>query len=140
MSNRSEVFSIFKIFYQEIKTQFGIPIHTLRSDNARKYLSHKFQNFMASHGILHQTFCAHTPQQNGVAEPKNRHLIETTRTLLHGDVPFHFLGHAILAACYLINRMSSSVLGNQSPHSLLFPMDPNIPFLHMFCPQPCPWP
>jgi len=58
---------------------------------------------MASHGILHQTSSAYTPQQNSVAERKNRHLMETTRTLLiHGEVPEHFWGDAILTACYLI--------------------------------------
>jgi len=43
---------------------------------------------MKSHSILHQTSCAYTPQQNGVAERKNRHLVEATRTLLiYGGVP-----------------------------------------------------
>lgn len=93
MKNRSELFSIFQQFYQEVKTQFGVSIRSLRSDNAKEYLSHQFQNFMSSNGILHQTSCAHTPQQNGVAEWKNRHLIETTRTLLlHSNVPYRFWG------------------------------------------------
>ncbi|RVW90087.1 Retrovirus-related Pol polyprotein from transposon TNT 1-94 [Vitis vinifera] len=75
--------------------------------------------------ILHQSSCAHTPQQNGVAERKNRHLVETARTLLlHSHVPFRFWGDAILTACYLINRMPSSVLHDQIPHSLLFPDQP----------------
>jgi len=125
MKNRSELYSIFQQFYQEVKTQFGVSIRSLRSDNAKEYLSHQFQNFMSSNGILHQTSCAHTPQQNGVAERKNRHLIETTRTLLlHSNVPFRFGGDAVLTACYLINRMPSSVLGNQVPHSVLFPNTP----------------
>nr|KYP52069.1 Retrovirus-related Pol polyprotein from transposon TNT 1-94 [Cajanus cajan]KYP52088.1 Retrovirus-related Pol polyprotein from transposon TNT 1-94 [Cajanus cajan]KYP52092.1 Retrovirus-related Pol polyprotein from transposon TNT 1-94 [Cajanus cajan] len=48
---------------------------------------------MASHGILHQTSSTYTPQQNEVAERKNRHLIETTRTLLlYGYVPQPFWG------------------------------------------------
>ena len=80
---------------------------------------------MSQHGILHQSSCAHTPQQNGVAERKNRHLIETTRTLLlHYHVPFRFWGDAVLTACYLINCMPSSVLHAQIPHSLLFPDQP----------------
>jgi len=80
----------------------------LRNDNGREYLSHSFKNFMASHGILHQTSCAYIPQQNGVAERKNKHLVETTRTMLiHGDVPQRFwvmlfLVHVIsLIACHL---------------------------------------
>ena len=97
-------------------------------------MSHEFQSFMASHGILHQTCCAHTPQQNRVAEHKNCHLIETTCTLLlHGHVPFCFLRDVVLAACYLINRMPSSILGNQSPHSVLFPHEPSYSLpLHVF--------
>ena len=78
MKNRSELFSIFQSFFNEIKTQFGVSIRTLRSDNGREYLSHPFKHFMPCHGILHQTSCAYTPQQNGVAERKNRHLIDVT--------------------------------------------------------------
>ena len=93
-------------------------------DNAREYLSHSFKICMASRDIFHQTSCAYTPQQNGVAERKNRHLVETTRTILiHGDVPQRFCGDVVLSACYLINRMPSSVLDNKIPHSILFSHD-----------------
>ncbi|RVW45240.1 putative mitochondrial protein [Vitis vinifera] len=51
-----------------------------------------FTSFMSHHGILHQSSCAHTPQQNGVAERKNRHLVETARTLLlHSHIPHSLL-------------------------------------------------
>ncbi|RVW75736.1 Retrovirus-related Pol polyprotein from transposon TNT 1-94 [Vitis vinifera] len=81
---------------------------------------------MSQQGILHQSSCAHTLQQNGVAERKNRHLVETARTLLlHNHVPFRFWGDA----CYLINCMPSSVLHDQIPHSLHFPTQP-LYFLH----------
>ena len=53
---------------------------------------------------------------------KNRHLVETARTLLlHHMVPQRFWGDAILATCYLINRMPSSVLHDKIPHSIIFP-------------------
>jgi len=68
MKNCSELFSIFQSFFHEIKTQFGVSIQNLRSDNGREYLSESFKHFMASQGILHQTSYAYTPQQNGVAE------------------------------------------------------------------------
>ncbi|RVW36769.1 Retrovirus-related Pol polyprotein from transposon RE1 [Vitis vinifera] len=63
------------------------------------YSRSPFTSFMSHHGILHQSSCAHTPQQNGVAERKNRHLVETARTiLLHNsslpslpDQPLYFL-------------------------------------------------
>ena len=79
---------------------------------------------MSSQGIIHQSTCPHTPQQNGVVERKNRHLVETAHTLLlHANVPFHFWGDAILTACYLINHMPSSVLQNQEPYSILYPKE-----------------
>ncbi|XP_027771542.1 uncharacterized protein LOC107015253 isoform X2 [Solanum pennellii] len=122
MKDRSELFSIFKGFFAEIQNQFDVSIRTFRSDNALEYLSSQFQEFMSHHGIIHQKSCPYTPQQNGVAERKNRHLIEAARTLLiESHVPLHFWGDAVLFACYLINRMPSSSIKNQVPHSILFP-------------------
>ena len=121
MKNRAELYYIFQKFYAEILTHFYISIRVLRGDNVREYFSAPFIAFMSQHGILHQSSCAHT-QQNGVVDHKNRHLIETTRTLLlHYHVPFHFWGDVVFTACYLINRMPSSMLYDQIPHSLLFP-------------------
>ena len=122
MKDRSELFSIFESFFLEIKTQFGTSLRTLQSDNAREYLSTQFRTFLTSHGVLHRTSCPHTPQQNGVAERKNRHLLETTRTLLlHSHVPHQFWGDVVLTACYLINRMPSSTLQGKIPHQVLYP-------------------
>ena len=122
MKNRVELYSIFQKFYAEILTQFNISICVLCSDNAKEYFSAPFISFMFEHGILHQFSYVHTPQQNGIAERKNHHLIETAYTiLLHYHVPFRFWGDAVLIACYLINRMPSSVLHDQISHSLLFP-------------------
>ena len=67
MKNRAELYSIFPKFYAEILTQFNISIHVLRNDNAREYFSAPFISFMSQPGIFHQSSCAHTPQQNGVA-------------------------------------------------------------------------
>ena len=125
MKTRVELFSIFQKFHAEIRTQFNTSICILKSDNAKEYLSTPFSSFMSSHGILHQSSCAYTPQQNGVAERKNRRLVETARILLlHHKVPQSFWGDAILAACYLINRMPSSILHDQIPHSILLPTQP----------------
>ena len=125
MKHRSELFHIFQSFFNEIKTEFGVLIRVLRSDNGCEYFSHYFKQFMASHSILHQTSCDYTPHQNGVVERRNRHLIETTRTfLIYGEIPEHFWGDAILTTCYLINHMPSSVLKNTIHHSIIFPHEP----------------
>ncbi|MFS7989993.1 putative RNA-directed DNA polymerase [Helianthus anomalus] len=122
LKSRSEINSIFHEFHAYVKTQFKTSIQTLRTDNAKEYLSTDFSTYLKSQGIIHETSCAYTSQQNGVAERKNRHLLDVTRTLMiHSHVPRHFWGDAVLTAAYLINRMPSSVLRGQTPFSVLFP-------------------
>ena len=91
MKSRTELFSVVQKFFVKICNQFHTSIRILRSDNALECLSAHFSDFLSSHGILHQSSCAYTPQQNGVAERKNRHLVETARTLLlHHTIPQRF--------------------------------------------------
>ncbi|RVW64572.1 Retrovirus-related Pol polyprotein from transposon TNT 1-94 [Vitis vinifera] len=72
--------------------------------------------FLAQEGIVHLSSCVDTPQQNGIAERKNRHLLEVARSLMFSmNVPKLFWGQAVLTAAYLINRMSSRVLKFQTP-------------------------
>ena len=60
-------------------------------DNAKEYFSMSLSSFMSSPGILHQSSCSYTSQQNGVVERKNRHLVETSLPfLLHHKVPQRF--------------------------------------------------
>jgi transposase InsO family protein len=120
MKNHSKLFSVFRTFRNMIKTQFTKKIRILRFDNAKEYISSSFASYLSDKGIIYQTSYAHTPQQNGVVERKNRHLLDVARYLLfHMHVPKHFWSDAVLTACYLINQMPSSVLDGASPHSLL---------------------
>ena len=131
MTSRSELFSHFSAFCAEIQTHFHVSVQTLRSDNAKEYLSEPFQSFMLQNGILHQTSCVDTLSQNGVDERKNRHLLEAARPLLFQmNVPKHFWDDTVSTACFFINRMPSSVLNWATPYpqlfpnKLLFPIDP----------------
>ncbi|RVW57066.1 Retrovirus-related Pol polyprotein from transposon TNT 1-94 [Vitis vinifera] len=64
--------------------------------------------FLAQEGIVHLSSCVDTPQQNGIAERKNRHLLEVARSLMFSmNVPKLLWGQAVLTAAYLINRMPS---------------------------------
>jgi transposase InsO family protein len=125
MKNHSKLFSIFQIFCNRIKTQFSQKIRILRSDNAKEYTSSSFASYLSDKVIIHQTSCAHTPQQNGSDERKNHHLLDVVCFLLiHMHVPKHFWSDVVLIANYLINQMHSSVLDGASPHSLLYSSSP----------------
>ncbi|KAJ9539533.1 hypothetical protein OSB04_032266 [Centaurea solstitialis] len=105
---------------EEVKTQFGVSVKTLRSDNVKEYTSDAFRSFMLRQGIHHESSCVDTPAQNGVVERKNRHLLEVARALLFQmTVLKPFWADAIATACFLINRMPSAVLHGEIPMSIL---------------------
>ena len=96
-------------------------------------MSNEFQFFIQSHGIILQRSCPFTPQQNGVAERKNRHLLDVVRTLLlESCVPSHFWCEASSTTVYLINRLSSPTLNDDSPYFHLLGHAPNYSNLHIF--------
>ncbi|RVW31514.1 Retrovirus-related Pol polyprotein from transposon RE1 [Vitis vinifera] len=88
-----------------IETQYNAKVRVLRSDNGGEYQSSDLQKYLEGHDIIHQTTCSNTPQQNGVAERKNRHLLEVVRaSLIAAKTPISYWGEAITSAAYLINR------------------------------------
>ena len=83
-------------------------------------MNNDFVTYLSNHGIIHQITCPNTPPQNGVAERKNRHLLEVARSLMFQmNVPKYLWSEAVLIAAYLINRMPSRILGMESPSELL---------------------
>ncbi|KAL1203338.1 Retrovirus-related Pol polyprotein from transposon TNT 1-94 [Cardamine amara subsp. amara] len=133
LPSKSHVLDAFSKFYSYVVTQFGTKIKILRSDNGGEYTSNAFKEFVGKVGIVHQTSCAYTPQQNGVAERKNRHLMEVARTLLFDrSVPKQYWGDAVMTACYLINRLPTIHLGSISPYEVLNKATPFIDHLRVF--------
>ena len=120
MEKKSEVEQRFQDFFNMIKNQFHTTIGILRSDNGTEYFNKYLSTFLVTNGIIHQSTCRDTPQQNGIAERKNRHLLEVTRAIMFSmNVPKYLWGNALLTACHLINRMSSRVLQYETPVQVL---------------------
>ena len=116
MHDKSEVATMFENFYTMISTQYDSNIQFLRTDNGTEYFNETLNNFLLKKGMLHQSSCVNTPQQNGVPKRKNRHLLEIARSLLFAsNVPKRFWGDALLTSCFLINRMPSKLLQFQTP-------------------------
>lgn len=112
----------------------------LRSDNGTEYVNSRFKSYFTDFGIIHQTTCPYTPEQNGLSERKNRHIIETTRALLHHSSMLHkFWTEAVLTAVYLINRMPSNTLNHVSPFEKLFRHRPDYTLLKTFGCLCFPW-
>ncbi|GJR43759.1 putative ribonuclease H-like domain-containing protein [Tanacetum coccineum] len=92
--------------------------------------------FYAKKGIQREYSIARTPQQNSVAERKNRTLIEAARTMLADSLlPIQFWAKAVHTACYVLNRVLVTKPQMKTPYELLMGKSPNISFMKPFgCP------
>jgi len=120
MRSKSEVSDCFQNLYKMLETQYGKKVKILRSDNGTEYTNKSMQEFLKGKGIIHQTTCVNTPEQNRVAERKNRHILEVTRCLLFSmNVPRYLWGEATKTAVYLINRMPLRLVEFHTPLEIL---------------------
>ncbi|KAG7572488.1 Integrase catalytic core [Arabidopsis suecica] len=133
LPSKDRVYDAFLNFQNYVTNHFDAKIKILRTDNGGEYTSTKFKEHLEKCGILHQTSCPYNPQQNGVAERKNRHLMEVSRAMLfQKHMPKRFWGDAVMTACYLINRTPTRILNDQSPFQILNRQNPNIDHLRVF--------
>ena len=122
LKSRKEVFSRVQHFLLEIITQYETMVKILRTDNALEFTQKAIEELYLAHGIVHQTTCPYTSQQNGVAERKHRHLLDIIRTLLLAmRVPQYLWCEAVLTATYLVNRLPSAALRGAIPLQRLTP-------------------
>lgn len=129
---KSEVYDKFLEFKAMVEKQTGRKIKRLRTDNGGEYKNDKFKQFFKKSGILHETTCPYTPEQNGVAERWNRSIMEKTRCLLHDSgLEKKFWAEAVNCAVYLLNR--SPVSGsNVTPEEIWSGQKPNLSHLRIF--------
>jgi len=93
MVTKDEAFHPIKAFAKMAQTQFSAIVKIIRTENALKLeKSHAALNFFTSTGILHQTSCVQTPQQNGAVKRKHKHLLKVSMLSLPIKIIPEFLG------------------------------------------------
>lgn len=118
---KSHVFTIFCTFKAYVENLLDLKIKTFRSDGGGEFKNNKFKQYFSEHGIFHQFSCPHTPEQNGVAKRKHRHLVETGFSLIaHSSVPSQYWFEVFNIVVYLINRMPLLSPSTVSPMRLCF--------------------
>jgi len=76
-----EAFDMFQKFKILVEKQSGKSIKVLRTDGGGEYTSKVFEKFCENNGIVHEVtapYTSYTPQHNGLAERRNRSLLDMT--------------------------------------------------------------
>ena len=116
LKNKSEAFDQFVEFKAQAEKECGHYIKVLRSDRGGEYTSNSFVNFCRKHGIKKELTASYTPQQNGVAERKNRTIVEMARSMMkEKSLPTEFWGEVVAIAVYLINRCPTKAVRDRIP-------------------------
>ncbi|KAL0430611.1 UNVERIFIED_CONTAM: Transposon Ty2-GR1 Gag-Pol polyprotein [Sesamum radiatum] len=118
MRYKSEAFGRFKEYRLEIENQTNRKIKALRSDRGGEYLSSEFIDYLKENEILSQWTPPGTPQLNGVAERRNRTLLDMVRSMMSfTELPPSFWGHALETAVKLFNISPSKSIP-QTPYEI----------------------
>ncbi|GJS06710.1 putative ribonuclease H-like domain-containing protein [Tanacetum coccineum] len=102
-------------------------------DNGTEFKNSVMNQFCEMKGIKREFSVARTPQQNGVAERRNRTLIEAARTMLvDSKLPITFWAEAVNTACYVLNRVLVIKPHTKTPYEVIHGRTPLIDFMKPF--------
>jgi hypothetical protein len=133
LRRKSDAFEYFKEFRTMVGKQKGKSIKILHSNQGGEYKSRDFNKYCKDHGIVQLFTIPHTPQHNGVAERKNRTLVECARSMIKGkNLSNSFWVEAINTTVYLKNRSPTRCLDNVTPFKALYGSKPAIHNLKVF--------
>ncbi|GJT20480.1 putative ribonuclease H-like domain-containing protein [Tanacetum coccineum] len=130
---RKDNIEILKNFIKEIENLVDGKVKIIRSDNGTEFKNKVMDDFCREKGIKREYSVARTPQQNGVAERRNRTLIEAARTMLaDSKLPTTFWAEAVSTACYVQNRVLVVKPHNKTPYELFRGFKPALSFMKPF--------
>jgi transposase InsO family protein len=116
LKHKSETFARFNEFKVEEEKQSGRFVKVLRSDGEGEYDSRESVDFCKHHGIKKQTTTRYTPQKNGVAERKNRTIMNMAMSLLTTrKMSKDYWVEAVACSIYILNRSPISNVQGKVP-------------------------
>ena len=110
-------------------------IKILRYDNGEEYISNELLHICSQSGIQIQHSVPYSPQQNGVAERKNRSLKDMTTSMLEAKkLAANLWVEAMNSSVYIHNRVPHSSMKGQTPFEAYFGHKPDVSNLRVFGP------
>ncbi|GJT78794.1 putative ribonuclease H-like domain-containing protein [Tanacetum coccineum] len=133
LATKDETSEILKNFIIQIENLVDQKVKIIRCDNGTEFKNKVMDVFCKEKGIKREYSVARTPQQNGVAERRNRTLIEAARTMLaDSKLPITFWAEAVSTACYVQNRVLIVKSHNKTPYELFRGIKPALSFMKPF--------
>ncbi|GJX72742.1 putative ribonuclease H-like domain-containing protein [Tanacetum coccineum] len=119
LATKDETSGILKRFITEIENLVDKKVKIIRCDNGTEFKNRVMSDFCERKGIKREFSVARTPQQNGVAERRNRKLIEAAIIMLaDSKLPTTFWAEVVNTACYVQNRVLVVKPHNKTPYEL----------------------
>ncbi|XP_074290879.1 uncharacterized protein LOC141617597 [Silene latifolia] len=132
LSTKDEAEQKFMIYKAEVENQLDLKIKRVRSDRGGEYDGYPLKKYCEENGIIHEITAPFTPQQNGIAERKNRSLKDMMNAMLiSSGMPTNMWGEAILSACFVPNRVPHKKL-ETTPYELWKGHKPNLNYLKVW--------
>ncbi len=124
---------MFKRFRATVELQSGYKVKKLRSDRGGEYTSNEFNKFCDEMGMERQLTVAYSPQQNGVAERKNRTIVEMAKCMMfEKGMPLEFWAETVNTAVYVLNRSPTKALDKKTPFEAYSGRKPGLKHLKVF--------
>ena len=133
LQHKSDALEAFKKFKALAETEKGGKLKAVRTYRGGEFTSTEFSNFCISNGIKRDLTTPYSPQQNGVAERKNRTIMSMVRAMLKAkDLPRELWGEAVSTAVHSLNRSLTKSLKGQTPHEKWTGKRPSIDHMRIF--------
>ncbi|GJV68940.1 retrovirus-related pol polyprotein from transposon TNT 1-94 [Tanacetum coccineum] len=133
LRKKSQTAEMIMPFIRMVENQNDVKVKQIRTDNGTEFKNSELESFCDEKGIYQNLSSPYTPEQNGVAERKNRTLIEAARTMLNGSVLSKNLWtEAVRIACYTHNRSIIVKRHDRTPYEIFTERIPDISYFHVF--------
>lgn len=133
IKEKSEVFIVFTKFCALAERQSGHHLRVLRTDGGGEYNSREYDTFYEERDIDHWVTAPYTPQHNGLAERRNRTLLDMARSMLKGkEMPNSFWGEAVTAAAFILNSSPTKRMKDVTPEEAWSDCKPSVRHFRIF--------
>ena len=133
LREKSKAFEKFKWYLARVEKEIGKRLKFLRLDRGGEFISHEFNNFCIEKGIKRQVWTPGTPEQNGIAERRNRSIMDCARTLMiEKNIAIKYWKEAISTVVHTLNWVQLKKDSFKTPYELWYGYKPNVSYLKVF--------